>query len=641
MTGRYSGGGATSGGERSLKRVWRAFAALLSRLREVARGDAPRVRDSSREDAAPVGLVDEAATASEHRACGGDGLDMLVFGIGDLYQLGGVQLSYKRLFEYLCGKGHRIKFYSHRAEDAERRLYYPFPAQVTVSYYRLLDTAKSWEQVREIARREAPDCILVVNSGQTALVLVAALYDLPFPIVFSERGAPDFTLEHSWCSRTQRELAHLAADWSHVLMPSYAQAAPQFLRDWVRVIPSLTEAGIGLADVCRPRDGRFTILYTGRFSFGKDLDLLVRAFVTLADRHPEWDLVLLGDGPEADALQELVDKLGVRNRVFIPGAAESLDAVFRSYLSAHLFVTPSRAEGCPLSLREAMAHGLPVIGFATTSGVNEIIEHGRNGLLAAGEDRIAALGAALDTLMGNAAERERMGREGVTICERFAPDVVHAAWESLLVDAAAWRGRRPELRALKRGRGGAEYEQLHDTLDSVCRQQHARNIVAYAGSVREGRASAELLSQYLLVYGTCLFDNASYCKRHPEVKRSGVDPLEHYLTEGWRLGHVPSVDFDLSAFQQAWPGQHETSPLVDLYRRRDLARLRAARVLPTDKLAALMLEWEGSGICAADDMDVDVAAAAQLLRRIIDWRPVSADEWATLRRVPPEPLRAI
>jgi glycosyltransferase involved in cell wall biosynthesis len=91
-----------------------------------------------------------------------------------------------------------------------------------------------------------------------------------------------------------------------------------------------------------------------RFDAVKRLDLLLRALVAL----PSATLVLIGDGPEAGALRALAAQLGVAARVRFAGALVDAARLFRAF---DVFAAPSRKEGMPLAVIEAMALGLPVV----------------------------------------------------------------------------------------------------------------------------------------------------------------------------------------------------------------------------------------------------------------------------------------
>jgi len=106
--------------------------------------------------------------------------------------------------------------------------------------------------------------------------------------------------------------------------------------------------------------------------------------------------------------------------------------VSAEYRAADLFCLPSRWEGFPNALAEAMAHGLPAVGFRHCAGVNELILPGHNGQLADGNDDADTLAAVLGPLMLDSAARARMGMEARRITERYRPEKSFDDWEQLL-----------------------------------------------------------------------------------------------------------------------------------------------------------------------------------------------------------------
>jgi glycosyltransferase involved in cell wall biosynthesis len=96
-----------------------------------------------------------------------------------------------------------------------------------------------------------------------------------------------------------------------------------------------------------------------------------------------------------------------------------------------LFVLPSRWEGFPNSLLEAMACGLPAVGFACDSGPTEIVRHEVDGLLVAPED-VSALAAAIDRLLHDPAQRHQMGLMAREVVQRFNEQEFFARWDEAL-----------------------------------------------------------------------------------------------------------------------------------------------------------------------------------------------------------------
>lgn len=146
------------------------------------------------------------------------------------------------------------------------------------------------------------------------------------------------------------------------------------------------------------------MLLAGRLVYQKGVDLLIRALGEL--QHLAWTLYLVGDGPHRPALEDLASELGIADRVEFKGWLDG-DALAPQYQDANLFVFPSRHEGMPNAVLEAMASGLPVIA-SQIAGSEELVVPGETGLLVPSED-IDALREALQTLLPDAARRKMMG----------------------------------------------------------------------------------------------------------------------------------------------------------------------------------------------------------------------------------------
>lgn len=172
---------------------------------------------------------------------------------------------------------------------------------------------------------------------------------------------------------------------------------------------------------------RKLLLAVGRLSEEKGFAALIRCFAQLAGRHPEWDLVLLGEGGLRSHLEQLAEQAGVAGRVRLAGQAGN---VGDWYQAADLYVLCSRFEGFPNTLAEAMAHGVPAVSFDCDTGPRDIIRHGQDGLLVAPGDE-AGLEAALDRLMGDAHARQAYARHAAQARERFSPAVTIDQWERL------------------------------------------------------------------------------------------------------------------------------------------------------------------------------------------------------------------
>jgi glycosyltransferase involved in cell wall biosynthesis len=185
--------------------------------------------------------------------------------------------------------------------------------------------------------------------------------------------------------------------------------------------------GIDLAPFRQPREplsheslgllpGGVILIYVGRLGPEKNLAFLVRAFAGVASAYPEARLLLVGEGPERDNLEDQVSRSGLRGRVGFTGLVEYAD--LPAYLAtADAFVTASVTEVHPLSVIEAMAAGLPVLGIASP-GIEDTIEDGLTGYLS--PDDLPAFTAKMTRLVAERESRREMAQRARQASEAYA-----------------------------------------------------------------------------------------------------------------------------------------------------------------------------------------------------------------------------
>jgi glycosyltransferase involved in cell wall biosynthesis len=197
------------------------------------------------------------------------------------------------------------------------------------------------------------------------------------------------------------------------------------------VIPNSVTPARSLADPVG-KDTKI-LLNVGGFRPEKDHQTLIRAFAGVASSHPDWRLRLIGGGPLGEQLKELAMELGVSDRVQFPGTTKDVEG---EYSAAQLFVLPSRYEAFPNCLAEALAHGLPAVGFSNCPGTRDLIVDGVNGRLVRGEDRIAALSAELGRMFHSPQTRQEFGAAAPASVAPYSLNSVIDRWESLLTAVA-------------------------------------------------------------------------------------------------------------------------------------------------------------------------------------------------------------
>lgn len=190
----------------------------------------------------------------------------------------------------------------------------------------------------------------------------------------------------------------------------------------IRVIPNGVPAGAARDPSRRPA-APLVVAGIGRLDVQKGFDVLVRAVAPL----PQVHLVLVGDGPERNALIGLAEELGMSDRLTVTGWVERpVDHL----ATVDVLAVPSRFEGLPLGLLEAMHVGLPVVATRVGS-IPDAIEHGRTGLLVPPEDA-ASLSSTLARLASDEELRDRLGRDAERRArEQFSVHTMVRRYEAL------------------------------------------------------------------------------------------------------------------------------------------------------------------------------------------------------------------
>jgi glycosyltransferase involved in cell wall biosynthesis len=210
-----------------------------------------------------------------------------------------------------------------------------------------------------------------------------------------------------WALREKVKHSHFVACISHYCASQMMLFCEQ--ADWDRL--KIVHCGVDTARFhpveARPHASK--LLYVGRLAAEKGLPVLFESLKRLGKQGYDYELTLVGDGSERSALEALASRLGIADRVVFAGFA-SQDGVRECLLQSDVFVLPSFAEGVPVSLMEAMACGIPVIG-TYVGGVVELVESGATGLLVPPADPVA-LRNAIAGYFDDRNLREKVSRQG-------------------------------------------------------------------------------------------------------------------------------------------------------------------------------------------------------------------------------------
>lgn len=300
-----------------------------------------------------------------------------------------------------------------------------------------------WEGlVRNLARIRAlrgaigdarPDVVLSFIDA-TNLLTIAATRGVGTRVVVAERTQPG-AHRIGWARDRVRWAAYGLAD--AVVVQTRAAAAwleKHTMARGVRVIPNAVAPMRTSSGSPGVRDR--SVIAVGRLSREKGFDLLLAAWASVAPLRPGWKLRVIGEGPERARLEEMARQPGLAGSVEMPGTSVDVGGELRR---SSVFVLPSRYEGFPNVLLEALAAGCLCVVSDCPSGPREILERVNTGTLVPAGD-IALLAAAILGATGNDPGEAVREAQAARVCDAYAPEQILAAWDEVLGKVARRQG---------------------------------------------------------------------------------------------------------------------------------------------------------------------------------------------------------
>lgn len=281
--------------------------------------------------------------------------------------------------------------------------------------------------IRRLVSIQKPD--LVIAFMHSAFVPTAfALASTRIPVIASEHIVPEYY------KRKKIEfylflLSSYFVKQITVLSENIKNEYPAQLQKKMIAIANPVSFLEKKSEHCLKKTRQKIILNIGRLTEQKDQQTLIKAFALLSDEFSEWKLRIIGEGELRPKLDRLISKLKLKNRITLAGATSNIE---KEYERASIFALSSKYESFGLVTAEAMAFGLPTIGFSSCLGTNDLIIHEETGLQVNGEDRVHAFSEGLRRLMADQVERERMGASGMLQIQKFKPQKIIPLWESLI-----------------------------------------------------------------------------------------------------------------------------------------------------------------------------------------------------------------
>ncbi len=350
--------------------------------------------------------------------------------------ISGVVTSIRLFRRGLLARGHDVHIFTTEVEDYEddEPYIYRFPA--------LIDLTKAYEisvalplrwPMRQALKGIKPHLIHSQHPIWVGDLASKYAQEFKLPLVFTFHTRYD-----EYLSRNIPLLSDLAWQITHDLVQNYLEQcthiiAPtdsikQVLRhDYdvnapITVLP--TPIDLTLYEHLDPApiraryhlEGKTVLMYLGRISQEKNLELLLRAFARLAPKAPQSVLMIVGRGPHRDDLQDLARELGIEHRVIFTGATP-YDQVPHYMAAADLFTFPSLLETQALVVIEALAAGTPVVAVHAT-GTDDVLAGERAGRLVQPDE--ASFANAILSLLEQPARLADMRRAAGDIAQQYS-----------------------------------------------------------------------------------------------------------------------------------------------------------------------------------------------------------------------------
>lgn len=401
-----------------------------------------------------------------------NGEKSIAFYIGGLC-IGGAERVICNLAEYFYSEGYRVTMVTKVRDEKEYELNPGIkriiaditPEEETASrirnlFARIAKLKRIWKEVK-------PD-VIVSFIRKNNLMAIASAVPLGIPVVVSVRSAPERELKGfgfktiSFLLFRQAAGVVLQTREAYNFFPGYIRAKavvlpnsinPDFLKESEKLALERNndingvsnekpeKVAVESTNINREEpmviDNRVVfskrekkIITVGRIDDNKNQRMLVEAYAKIAGPYPEWSLELIGDGSGRQALEEYVSTLPCKDRISFTGA---VDDVAKRMSVASIFVLPSKIEGMPNALIEAMVMGMACISTdCPCGGPRDLIAADETNGILVPVDNVDAMAMALKRLIINDTLRESMGDNARKIITTLHPDTVNKQWKNYI-----------------------------------------------------------------------------------------------------------------------------------------------------------------------------------------------------------------
>ena len=341
---------------------------------------------------------------------------------------GGAERVVSLLANKMAEQGHQVEIICLKFNDVYYKLHPEVKITLAMQQTKNRLTEVFW--LRKYIKQEKPDVVIAFTEGVYCFT-IAALLGTKIPAIASERLDPSAM---TWKRNLLKRLLLPYADWLVVQTKTIKEYFPKSIQKKTSIIFNPVNKKVSLTPSPSPKgEGNYAekgklnrIISVARLYPQKNQKMMIQAFAKIAEKYPDWKLVIYGEGPLRVELEALVSSFKLQERVLLPGRTEK---VIEELRKSKIFCLSSDYEGMSNSMIEAICVGLPIV-TTKVSGTDELVNDGINGYVVEIGD-VDGMASALKKLMSDEHLMQQMGENSLKMKSQFQIDTILEKWMKL------------------------------------------------------------------------------------------------------------------------------------------------------------------------------------------------------------------
>ncbi|MBQ9311658.1 MAG: glycosyltransferase family 4 protein [Bacteroidales bacterium] len=284
-----------------------------------------------------------------------------------------------------------------------------------------------YKKLKKIIKQEKPD--IAVSMMQVSIYPLMFLCRGKCPVVFSEHFSMQTSINFK--QDFERRFVLPFADKVTILTRHDRAYLGNRMKNKTVMYNPLSFPVMSEKEYLDSFDNRKNILACGDIDryIHKGFDNLIHSFAKIADKYPDWQIDIAGQGSDESKnyLLSIAKQYNIDKRINFLGFRKDINDLMKQH---SFYVLSSRYEGFPMVLLESMTCGCPCVAFDCVSGPSEIIVDNIDGLLIEDQDN-EAFAIGMQTMIEDKEKRKMMGLRSLTNIQRFSTDIVINRWDRL------------------------------------------------------------------------------------------------------------------------------------------------------------------------------------------------------------------